>query len=193
MKTILIADGLSEAGLSVLKAEKNWELDVHLKMTPEELRAAIPRADALIIRSASKVTADILREAGKLKVIGRAGTGVDNLDLVESTRLGILVMNTPDANTISVADHTIAMLLALCRHLPFAHNDLKKGLWERKKYEGIELEDKIVGILGLGRIGKQVVKRLQAFDARIVVYDPYISEKMAKDSNVELMGLEEIL
>ena len=137
MKKVLIADGLSTAGLDVLRAEP-WEIDVHSKMTPDELRAAIETTDALIVRSASKVTSDILQNALQLKIIGRAGTGVDNIDLAEATRRGILVTNAPEANTISVADHTIAMLLALCRHLPFAHNDLKQGKWEKKKYEGIE-------------------------------------------------------
>ncbi len=147
----------------------------------------------MIIRSASKVTSDILERAADLKVIGRAGSGVDNIDLAEATRRGILVMNAPDANTNSVADHTVAMLLALCRHLPFAHNDLKLGRWEKKKYEGQELEDKIVGILGFGRIGKEVVKRLHGFNTRILVYDPYVSERVAKEMNVELMTLDELL
>lgn len=193
MKRILISDGLAEAGLKVLKEEKDWELELHPKLPPEELAARIREADALIIRSASKVTAAVLQNAERLRVIGRAGTGVDNIDLAEATRRGVLVMNAPDANTISVADHTVAMLLALCRHLPFAHNDLKQGKWEKKKYEGIELEDKVVGVLGLGRIGKEVVKRLHAFDARIVVFDPYVSEKMAKDLDVELMTLDDLL
>lgn len=192
MKRILIADGLSPAGLDVLRAEP-WEIDVHSKMTADELRSAIENAEALIVRSASKVTADILQNASQLKIIGRAGTGVDNIDLTEATRRGILVTNAPEANTISVADHTIAMLLALCRHLPFAHNDLKQGKWEKKKYEGIELEDKIVGILGLGRIGKAVVKRLHAFDTRVLVYDPFVSEKAAKELDVELLSLEDVL
>jgi len=193
MQRILIPDGLSEAGLRVFQEEPGWEIDLHSKLTPDELAAAISDADAMIIRSASKVTQEALEKAVKLKVIGRAGTGVDNIDLTEVTRRGILVMNAPDANSISVADHTVAMLLALCRHLPFAHNDLKQGRWEKKKYEGVELEDKIVGILGLGRIGKQVVKRLHAFDTRILIYDPYVSEKMAKELDVELLGLDQVL
>jgi D-3-phosphoglycerate dehydrogenase len=135
----------------------------------------------------------VLQNAADLKIIGRAGTGVDNIDLAEATRRGILVTNAPDANTISVADHTMAMLLALCRHLPFAHNDLKQGRWEKKKYEGTELEDKAVGVLGLGRIGREVVRRLRGFNTRILAYDPYVSEKVARDLDVELMGLDEIL
>jgi D-3-phosphoglycerate dehydrogenase len=193
MTRILISDGLSEPGLEVLRRETSWTVDVHAKMSADDLREQIAGADGLIIRSASKITGEILDRAPALKVIGRAGSGVDNIDLPEATRRGILVMNAPDANTISVADHTIAMLLALCRHLPFAHNDLKQGRWEKKKYEGQELEDKIVGILGFGRIGKEVVKRLHAFSARILIYDPYVSERVAKDSNVELMSLDELL
>lgn len=193
MTKILISDGLSEPGLDVLKQEPSWQIDVHTKIGPDELKEKIGDADGLIIRSASKITPEILEKAAGLKVIGRAGSGVDNIDLAEATRRGILVMNAPDANTISVADHTIAMLLALCRHLPFAHNDLKQGRWEKKKYEGQELEDKIVGVLGFGRIGKEVVKRLHAFNTRILVYDPYVSERVAKDSNVELMSIEDLL
>jgi D-3-phosphoglycerate dehydrogenase / 2-oxoglutarate reductase len=193
MHTILISDGLSEPGLEVLKQEKGWSIDVRSKMTPEELREKISDAEGLIIRSASKITADVLKHATNLKVIGRAGTGVDNIDLTEATKRGILVMNAPDANTISVADHTVAMLLALCRHLPFAHNDLKQGRWEKKKYEGQELEDKHVGVLGFGRIGKEVVKRLHAFNTHILVYDPYVSERVAKEMDVHLMNLEQLL
>jgi D-3-phosphoglycerate dehydrogenase / 2-oxoglutarate reductase len=193
MTRILISDGLSEPGLEVLRRENSWTIDVHSKLTSDDLREQITGADALIIRSASKITAEILDSAPGLKVIGRAGSGVDNIDLPEATRRGILVMNAPDANTISVADHTVAMLLALCRHLPFAHNDLKQGRWEKKKYEGQELEDKIVGILGFGRIGKEVVKRLHAFNARILIYDPYVSERVAKESDVELMSLDDLL
>lgn len=193
MKTILVADGLSEPGLDVLKQEENWRVLIHTKMTPAELKAALPEADALIVRSASKVTADILQNAEILKIIGRAGTGVDNIDLTEATRRGILVTNAPEANTISVADHTIAMLLALCRHLPFAHNDLKQGRWEKKKYEGVELEDKMVGVLGLGRIGREVVKRLRGFNTRILAYDPYVSERVAREMEVELLPLDQVL
>lgn len=193
MRKILVSDGLSEAGLAVLNAEKGWQVVTRSKMTPEELRSSIAGMDALIVRSASKVTSDILKNADSLKIIGRAGTGVDNIDLAETTRRGILVTNAPGANTISVADHTVAMLLALCRHLPFAHNDMKQGRWEKKKYEGIELEEKVVGVLGLGRIGKEVVKRLHAFNTKIIVYDPYVSEKMANELNVELMNLEAVL
>ena len=193
MTRILISDGLSEPGLEVLKQEKGWVIDVHSKLSPEELREKIESSDALIIRSASKVTSEILENASGLKVIGRAGSGVDNIDLAEATRHGILVMNAPDANTNSVADHTVAMLLALCRHLPFAHEDLKQGRWEKKKYEGQELEDKIVGVLGFGRIGKEVVRRLHGFNTRILVYDPYVSERVAREMNVELMSLENLL
>ena len=166
MKKILVADGLSEPGLEVLKQEAGWQIEVHKKMTPDELKASLADACALIVRSASKVTADVLEHAENLRIIGRAGTGIDNIDLTEATRRGILVTNAPDANTISVADHTIAMLLALCRHLPFAHGDLKQGRWEKKKYEGVELEDKAVGVLGLGRIGREVVKLFQRMSKR---------------------------
>jgi D-3-phosphoglycerate dehydrogenase len=193
MPNIYIADGLSEPGLEVLRQEPGWNVEVRPKTPPDELLQKIADADALIIRSASKITKEAMEHAAKLKVIGRAGSGVDNIDLSEATRRGILVMNAPDANTISVADHTVAMLLALCRHLPFAHNDLKQGRWEKKKYEGLELEDKIVGVLGFGRIGKEVVKRLHGFHTRIVVYDPFVSERVAKEASVELMPLDQLL
>lgn len=193
IKKIVISDGLSEPGLEVLKNDPEFQVEVHNKMTPEELKAAVQDASALIVRSASKVTAEILDHADHLKIIGRAGTGVDNIDMAAATRRGILVSNAPEANTISVADHTIAMLLALCRHLPFAHSDLKQGRWEKKKYEGIELEDKAVGVLGLGRIGREVVKRLRGFDTRILAYDPFVSERVAKDMDVELLSLDDVL
>src|SRR5262245_34283690 len=193
MPKIFISDGLSEPGQEVLQQERDWNIEIQTKTTPEELKAKVANADALIIRSASKVTKETLENATNLKVIGRAGSGVDNIDLAEATRRGILVMNAPDANTTSVADHTVAMLLALCRHLPFAHNDMKQGRWEKKKYEGLELEDKIVGVLGFGRIGKEVVKRLHAFCARILVYDPFVSERVAKEFDVELMSLDQLL
>lgn len=192
MPRVLISDGLSEPGIAVLNNEQ-WQVDLHTKMTSDELRDAIREADALIVRSASKVTQQILQAAPRLKVIGRAGTGVDNIDLNEATRRGVLVLNAPDANTLSVADHTLAMLLALCRHLPFAHTDLKGGRWEKKKYEGMELEDKVVGVLGLGRIGKEVVKRLHAFQTKVIAFDPYASAKLAKDLDVELVPLDDLL
>jgi D-3-phosphoglycerate dehydrogenase len=193
MPKIFVSDGLSEPGQEVLQQERGWDIEIQAKTTPQGLKEKIADADALIIRSASKVTKEALENATTLKVIGRAGSGVDNIDLAEATRRGILVMNTPDANTTSVADHTVAMLLALCRHLPFAHNDMKQGRWEKKKYEGIELEDKIVGVLGFGRIGKEVVKRLHAFCTRILVYDPFVSERVAKEMDVELMTLDQLL
>lgn len=193
MKRIVIADGLSPAGLQVLREEKTWTLDVHSKMTPEELRSGLRGADALIVRSASKVTADALAEADQLKVIGRAGSGVDNIDLSAATRRGVLVLNTPDANTVSVADHALAMILALCRQLPFAHADMKQGKWEKKKYQGIELEGKAVALLGLGRIGREVVKRLAGFGVRMMAFDPYVSEQSAREMNVEMLPLEEML
>jgi D-3-phosphoglycerate dehydrogenase len=193
MTRILVADGLSSAGLRVLQEEETWQVDVHSRMTPEELRSALRGVDALCVRSASKVTADVLAAADRLKVIGRAGSGVDNIDLQEATRRGVVVLNTPDANTISVADHTLALLLALCRNLPFAHADLKQGRWEKKKYQGAELAGKTVGVLGLGRIGREVVKRLGAFDVRVIAHDPYVSRQAASEMNVELLTLEEVL
>ena len=137
------------------------------------MKAKIGEYDALVVRSGTKVTADVIYAASRLKVVGRAGVGVDNIDVEAATEKGILVVNAPEANTISAAEHTIALLLALARKIPSANASLKAGKWERKKHMGVELNGKTLGILGLGRVGTEVAKRAKAFGMKILAYDPY--------------------
>jgi D-3-phosphoglycerate dehydrogenase len=193
---ILIADKISEHALELLQAEGAWQV-VYLPGKPPTARASIAEeigdADALIVRSETKVTADLLERAARLRVIGRAGVGVDNLDLDTATKKGILVMNTPGGNAPSVAEHTMALLLALARRIPEADSSLKKGKWEKKNLLGIELRAKTLGLIGFGNIGTEVARLAQAFQMRVIAYDPYVSSRMAEEHDVRLVSLEELL
>jgi len=188
---ILVSDPLSEEGLKILK-DRKLSVDVKAKLPPEELKKIIPDYDALIIRSGTKATADIINASVKLKVIGRAGVGVDNVDLEAATKKGIVVMNTPGGNTISTAEHTVSMLLALNRNIPQAYASIKSGAWDRKKFMARELSGKCLGIIGLGRIGMEVAKRAQSFGMRIIAHDPFLSSKKAEALEIELVELEEL-
>ncbi len=189
---VLVMDGVSEKGLLPLRENSQIEVVIGGKMTEEELIKEIPQYKALIVRSATKVTAKVLEAAKQLVVVGRAGVGVDNIDLEAATRQGIMVVNAPDGNTIAATEHTIAMMLALARNIPQAMGKLKEGVWDRKSYLGVELRDKTLGILGLGRIGSAVAKRAHALEMKIVAYDPYITEEKAGTLAVELVSLEEL-
>lgn len=188
---ILVSDHLEQSGIDVLLHE-GFEVDNKPGLPAEELLRIIGEYDALVVRSATKVTADVLAHASRLKVVGRAGTGVDNIDVSAATRKGILVMNTPGGNTISAAEHTVSMLLALARNIPQAHASLVQGRWERKKYTGVEVFEKTLGIVGLGKIGREVASRCQAFGMRVVGYDPVLSNEVAAKLNIELVSLEEL-
>jgi D-3-phosphoglycerate dehydrogenase len=192
MARILISDPLSKEGLAVLDAAEGIEYDLKAGMSKEELIACIGQYDGLIIRSETKATADVIEAAKKCKVIGRAGVGLDNVDVEAATKHGIIVMNTPDGNTISTAEHTMAMLLAMARKIPQSYTSLKSGKWERKKFVGRELFGKILGVIGMGRIGTQVVKRAQAFGMKIIAFDPFISEEAAKKLEVRVVDLPEL-
>ena len=168
MIKILVSDPLSDEGLKILKEVKDFQVDVNTELKPESLKEAIKDYDALIVRSATKVTKEILGAAVKLKVIGRAGVGLDNVDLDAATQKGIIVMNTPGGNTISTAEHTLSMILALSRNIAQANASTKKGEWKRSKFMGVELYGKVLGIIGLGRIGKEVAKRALSFGMRIL-------------------------
>jgi D-3-phosphoglycerate dehydrogenase len=161
MYKILVSDKLSEDAIKMLKIEKDVECTVKTGMTEDQLAEEILGYDALIIRSASKVTAKVLEKVKKLKVIGRAGVGVDNVDMPVATNKGVIVMNTPDANTLSTAEQTITLILGMARNLPQADASLKAKKWERPKFTGVELYGKTLGVIGLGRIGAEVVKRMQ--------------------------------
>ena len=184
---ILVSDSLSEKGIKILKDEKDFEVTVNTKLTPEELKKEIKKYDALVVRSATKATAEIIESADNLKVIGRAGVGVDNVDVESATKKGIVVMNTPGGNTLSTAEQTIAMILALSRKTPQAYCSMKSGKWDRKSFMGTELNGKVLGIVGFGRIGKEVAKRMSAFGMEIVAYDPFASSDSANILSVRIV------
>jgi len=192
MAKILISDKLAEEGIQILKAVKEFQVDCKYGMKPVELKNAIKGYDALIIRSGTEVTADIIDAADKLKFIGRAGVGLDNVDLKAATKKGIVAMNTPGGNTTSTAEHTMSMILALSRSIPQAHASLKSGKWERSKFMGVELYGKTLGIIGLGRIGSAVGRMAKSFGMKIVVYDPFISAEIANKMEVELVELKDL-
>ena len=181
---ILVAETISEKGVERLLAE-GFAVDVNTKLSREELLQVIPAYDAIIVRSVTKINEEFYRHATKLKVVGRAGNGVDNIDMEGATKRGIIVVNTPDSNVVSAAEHSIGLLLASCRNIPKAHARLQKRVWDRSNLKGMELLDKTVGIVGLGRIGSLVATRLKAFGMRVIAYDPYISEARFKKFGVE--------
>jgi len=188
---VLIADSLPDEAVKIL-TEHGLRVDAPAKLTTDELLGAIPEYEGVIVRSATKLTAPVLQAAAKLKVIARAGAGVDNIDLKAATRLGIIVLNTPGGNTISAAEHTMAMLLALARNIPQAHATLKGGVWDRNRFLGTELSGKVLGIIGLGRIGREVANRARAFEMKVVGFDPYIQPEKVRQ--IELCpNLEAVL
>ncbi len=192
MYKVLVSDKLSEGGLKVFKANKSLQLDYQPGLPPDKLKKIIGNYHALVIRSGTKVTKEVLAAAKNLRVVGRAGVGVDNVDLQEATKRGVVVMNTPDGNTISTAEHTISMILSLSRNIPQASASLKGGKWERGKFMGTELYGKTVGIVGLGRIGIQVAKRLLSFGMKILAYDPYIDPERAEQLKIKLVKLSDL-
>lgn len=194
MKTkILISDKLANEGINILKAIKDFEVDCKFDLKPDQLKSIIKDYDALIIRSATEVTADIIEAANKLKFIGRAGVGLDNVDLKAATKKGIVAMNTPAGNTTSTAEHTMSMILALSRNIPQAHMSMKNGKWDRSKFSGVELYGKTLGVIGLGRIGSTVAKFGQAFGMKVVAFDPFLSMDVASKKGVEVVELEDLL
>ncbi len=184
---VLVADNIARAGIDILERASGIEVDVKTGLSPTELKSCIASYEGIIVRSATKLTADVLAAADRLRFIVRAGAGVDNIDLAAAGAKGITVMNTPGANSIAAAEHTFALLLALCRNVVPADGSVREGNWERKRYAGTQLAGKTLGIIGLGRVGKEVAKRALAFDMKVIAYDPYISaEKLARES-VELV------
>ncbi len=184
---ILIAEPLAAAGVEMLQSQPGWDVIVS---NPKEYSQHLADADALLVRSAVKVTREVLEKAPKLRVIGRAGVGVDNVDLNAATAAGVLVMNTPGGNAVSVAEHTLALMLALARSIPQASASTTGGKWEKKKFLGNELRGKTLGVVGLGSIGREVVKRARAFEMRILASDPYVNSQIAADLNVDLVDLD---
>ena len=188
---ILISDSLSP-GVADLLQEAGFAPDFRPDISRADLLSRIGAYDVLLVRSKTQANAPLLEHAGRLKVIGRAGAGVDNIDLESATRRGILVMNTPGGNSISAAEHAMALLLALARRVPQADASMKQGQWDKKKFEGTELLGKTLGLLGLGKIGSEVSKRARAFGMEVAAYDPYISDKFARELGVQLLSLEEV-
>ena len=190
---VLVAEPLADRGLDAMRAA-GLDVEVKTGLTPEELCAALPGVAALVIRSATQVTAEVLAAATDLVVVGRAGIGLDNVDVVEATRRGVMVVNAPRSNILSAAEHTIALLLAQARNIPQAHADLRAGRWNRSKWEGVELHGKTLGIVGLGRVGVLVAQRAHAFGMRLVAYDPFVSEDRARQIGVQLApSMEELV
>jgi D-3-phosphoglycerate dehydrogenase / 2-oxoglutarate reductase len=182
---VLVSEPLSEAGLSRLRA--SHDVDVRLGLSYADLLEAIPAYDALIVRSTTKVTAEVLDAARRLKVVGRAGIGLDNVDVSAATRHGVLVVNAPQSNVLSAAEHTMALLLAQARNVPQAHAALIAGSWERERWQGVELHGKTLGIIGLGRVGTLVAQRASAFGMHLVAFDPYVAASRAAQMGVELL------
>jgi D-3-phosphoglycerate dehydrogenase len=193
MFNILITDKLSPQALEHLDAANDAKYEEVYRPAPEKLREIIPEYDAVIIRSSARVDADLLAVASKLRVVGRAGVGLDNVDIDAASLRGVIVMNTPGANTIATAEHTLAMLLSLCRHVPQADGSLRTGEWARSRFQGVQLYGKILGVVGLGRIGARVAQRAQAFGMTIIAFDPYISDEVARELNVELVKVGELM
>ncbi|MDA8334955.1 MAG: phosphoglycerate dehydrogenase [Peptococcaceae bacterium] len=189
---VLVLDNVAEEGLVPLRQEPELDVDVRGKMSEDELCACIGDYEGVIVRSATRVTARVLEAATRLKVVGRAGVGVDNIDLDAATRYGILVVNAPDGNTIAAAEHTMALMLALARLIPQACSSLRDGRWDRKAFMGVELKGKTLGVLGLGRIGSEVAKRALAMEMRVVAFDPFINEDKAALLGVNVLPLDEV-
>ncbi len=190
---VLISDSLSDIGIEIFKETPGIDIDINTGLTPNELKGIIGQYDGLVIRSSTKVTKDIIEAAHNLRVIGRAGIGLDNVDIPAASQRGIVVMNTPEGNTITTAEHTIAMIMALSRNIPQATASLKDGKWEKKKLQGRELFNKTLGLIGAGQIGRIVADRAKGMKMKVIVYDPYIKPEAIERLDLEPVSLDELL
>ncbi len=190
---VLISDKLGADGVALFESADDVEVDLRPGLSEAELCDCIGDYDALVIRSGTEVTSRVIEAAGRLRVIGRAGVGIDNVDVDAATRRGIIVMNTPEANTTATAEHALALLLASARNVVAAHNNVADGKWERSNFTGIELRGKVLGVIGFGRVGRAVAARALAFDMTVMAYDPFVSERVARAAKVELADLDEVL
>jgi len=188
---VLVTEPLSERGLGLLR--KDFQVDVRPELARGDLALEIGPYDALIVRSQTKVTAEVIEAAENLKVIARAGIGLDNVDVEAATRRGVMVVNAPQSNIVSAAEHAVALMLAQARNIPQANTALKAGRWEREDYQGVELSGKTLGVVGLGRVGSMVAQRCAAFGMRVIAFDPYVPRERAKEMGVELMPTLEAL
>src|ERR1051326_1731796 len=193
MHRVLVTDTIADSGLEILKAAKDVDLDYRPGLKGEELLREVAQSDALITRSGTAVTEELVNAGNRLRIIGRAGVGLDNVDVDACTTRGILVINAPTANIMSATEHTMAMLLALCRNIPEAHASVKRGEWTRAKFMGIELNDKTLGVIGLGRIGKLITARALGFGMRVIAYDPYIGDSVFQANAAEKVTLDQLL
>lgn len=191
MTRILITEPIADEGIRLLRSRA--QVDILTNLKPGQLRLIIGDYDALIVRSQTKVDRDVIESGKQLKVIGRAGVGIDNIDIEAATRKGIVVVNAPTGNIVAAAEHTIALMLALARNIPQANSRLKSGKWQREEFVGTELRNKTLGIIGLGNVGSEVAKRAQAFEMRIIAHDPFVSKEYAAKLQVELVSLDQLL
>lgn len=188
---ILVSDDVSEKGVAILR--EHFDVDIKTNMPPEELLGCIGEYDGLVTRSQTQVTEEVIAAATNLKVIGRAGVGVDNINIPAATARGIVVCNAPEGNTIAAVEHTIGMMLAVTRHIPQAHQSIQEGKWDRKSFTGIQLQGRTLGVIGVGRVGSRVAKRMQAFEMNVIGYDPYITEERARQIGIELVDFDTLL
>ncbi len=189
---VLVSDNLGDAGIQILKDEDGIDVDVNTGLPPEELKNVIGEYDALIIRSATKVTADLLEAAGNLKVVGRAGIGLDNVDIPASTKHGVAVMNTPGGNVVTTAEHAISLMMSMTRNIPRGTSTLKDGLWEKKKLQGREVFNKVLGVVGYGNIGSIVADRARGLKMKVIVYDPIVTPERIEKAGFESVSLDEL-
>jgi D-3-phosphoglycerate dehydrogenase len=189
---VLVSDVLGEVGIKMFQEEPGLEVDVKTGLAPDELESIIGEYDALVIRSATKVTEDILEVAKELKVVGRAGIGLDNVDIPAATKRGVVVMNTPTGNVITTAEHTVAMMMALTRNIPWGTSTLKEGLWEKKKLQGREVFNKVLGVIGLGKIGSIVADRARGLKMRVIVHDSFVAPEQIEKAGFEAVALDEL-
>ena len=190
MPRLLVSDPLATEGLELLRTQ--GDVDVKLRMPPEDLLSVIGEYDALVVRSETRVTADVIDAGTRLQVVGRAGVGVDNIDVEAATRRGIPVVNAPTGNTIAAAEHTIAMMLALARNIPQAHESLRRGEWTRSAFTGVEVRNRVLGVVGLGKVGTEVAHRARGLQMRVLGYDPFVSQEHASMLGIELSSLERL-
>jgi len=191
---ILIADRIAQEGIDLLRSQlPEAHIDVHYGLKPEQLKGIIGNYTALVVRSETQVTSEILAAASELKIVGRAGVGVDNIDIEAATRLGIIVVNSPTGNIVAAAEHTIAMLMALARHIPAASSSTKTGKWEKSRFLGVEVRNKILGIIGLGKVGTEVARRAQGLEMQVIAFDPYVASEQARKFDITMLSMEEVL
>jgi len=193
MSRVLLTDHISADAVRKLESFDGVAVVVMGTPTPEELLALIPDFEAIIVRSPTRVSAEVIEAGKRLKFIGRAGVGVDNIDVAAATRRGIVVINSPRSNTVSTAEHTLALMLALAREVPRAHATVVAGKWERESFRGVELAGKTLGVVGLGRVGREVALRARAFQMRVVACDPFVAAAQALEIGVELMKLPDVI